>query len=100
MSRWQSVQDAVAEEFEALVVRATQGLAMRAVRQSAIELLGPSEMMAEDRFQFRALLFCHSREHDVLRSASSELAACFLASADHLLATILQAAGDLRALLE
>ena len=71
---------------------------MRTVRQSAIELLRASEAMPQGRFQFGALLFCHSRKR--LLGRFERARRLLLGLFDHLLATILEAAGDLRALLE
>src|SRR5277367_2432845 len=71
-------EHSVAQEFQALIVRAIGRLPMRAVRERAIEFLGPLEMVAENRFEFRALLWCHgaitamptSTEQALLRPAS------------------------------
>jgi hypothetical protein len=52
-------EDAIAEEFQPLVVRAIGRLAMRAVRERAIEFLGPLKMVAENRLEFGALFGSH-----------------------------------------
>ncbi len=52
-------KNAVAKKFQTLVVRAMGGLAVRAMREGAVELLGILEMVAEDGFEFAALLWGH-----------------------------------------
>src|ERR1700674_5485682 len=93
-------KNAVAEEFQALIVRAIGRLAMRAVRERAIELLGTLEMVAEDRFEFGALLWCHGAFTSPLFWRRGLRGGLLLGVGAHLFATILQAAGHLRALLE
>src|ERR1700722_1601926 len=93
-------KNAVAEEFQPLIVRAMGRLAMRAVRERAIEFLGTLEMVAEDRFEFGAFLGYHGAITSRLFRRRGLGRRLLLGVGAHLFATILPATGHRRALLE